>query len=180
MNKLLALGVLVALGLSGFSLLPRTEESPSPLGALSSPSVIFPLELLAGVSYGNSHATTVPTTATTLSANDIIRVDTLVVSPTAGSLAYTFPASSTLTAFLPRVGQRAELCFVNATTTAGIDITFAGGTGVHLLKATSTSGGIGLPTIAPNDIGCFKLVRASSTAAAFDIYAAFVEFKDAD
>lgn len=178
-NLLVVLAVAIVFALGGY-LYSQNQPLNLNLGASAGPDHYVQQSFYAGVLYGSSLATNTPTTATTLRAGDIVGVDTLVVSPTAGSLAYTFPASSTLRNLVPKVGQRAEWCVVNATTTASIDITFAGGTGVHLLKATSTSGGIGLPTIAPNDVGCFKFIRASSTSAAFDIYAAFVEYKDAD
>lgn len=126
----------------------------------------------------HSYTSSTSTTATTytLTQADILNYDTILMTPNTGDLALTLPATSTLTSLVPTAGDMAEQCWHNASSTAGIDITFAAGTGITLLSATSTSGGIGAPTIQPLDIGCFKFVRQGNT----DVTAAFTTYKDAD
>lgn len=172
----LAVAILVAAG--GYLYSQRQQP---PLGVNAGPDFFEALRLNGGVSYGSVLSTST-LASMTLKVSDVQNIDTVVVSPTGANSAktLTFFASSTAKAWLPKAGHSQTTCFVNATTTSGVNIDFAEGTGVVLLKATSTAGGIGLPTIAPNNVGCFKFIRASSTASTFDIYAAFVEYKDAD
>ena len=124
-----------------------------------------------------SLSTTTPASMT-LAVSDVTGYDTVMVTPSgaASSKALTFFASSSASTWLPTVGDMQETCFANGTSTSAVDITFVAGTGITLQSATSTSGGIGAPTIAPLDIGCFKFVRQSNT----DITAAFTTYKDAD
>lgn len=162
------------------------EQVGRNFGSESGPVHLVHQEFQAGVTMQNVIATSTTQTSLTLVAGDLVRrsdgaaFDTVIMTPETGDLALTLPASSTLPHFLVRSGYRARQCWHNGTSTAGIDITFAAGTGITLQKATSTGGGIGLPTIGPSSLGCFDFVRATSTAGSFDIIAAFTEYKDAD
>ena len=185
MNKVnLSLGVaLVAVVIATGAFFVKTQVQ---FGANPGPLQTNHAEFVGGVTYEKVKATSTDSTTLTLTAGDIAEKstgaawDTVIMTPQVGDLALTLPASSTLKYFLPKSGYRARQCWQNASSTSGIDITFAANTGIVLQKATSTSGGIGLPTIGPSSVGCFDFIRATSTASTFDIVAAFTEFKDAD
>ena len=131
-------------------------------------------------SYVNSTSTTA--TTYTLVAADILNYESVVITPNTGDLTLTLPASSTLSAFVPTAGDWAEQCWYNASTTAGIDITFAAGTGIDLEVASSTSGGAQSPvlTMLANSSACFKYIRKPATASAFDIIVQMTRFVDGD
>lgn len=91
------------------------------------------------LTYGGSvnSSSTVATTAT-LAASDITGYSGLRMMPNGASLALTLPASSTLSTFAPAVGDTRTFFVQNASTTAGVLMTFTGGSG-SILKRTSTS-----------------------------------------
>lgn len=172
-------GCVLPVGKDGQTIIEKT------VGANPGPDFYNALQFFGGVTKGNSYATSTDNTTLTLEAGDITRpdggtYDTVIMTPQVGDLTLTFPASSTLSYFLPKNGMMAEQCWVNASSTSGIDIAFAAGTGIVLQSATSTSGGIGAPTIGPSSVGCFKFIRSTTTASTFDIIAAFTTYKDAD
>ena len=74
-------------------------------------------------------------TAYQLAASDMIHTVIGFIATT--STTVTLPATSTLTAFLPNVGDSMQMFFVNASSTGGT-ITLAGNTGVTLQVATSS------------------------------------------
>ncbi len=76
----------------------------------------------------------------TLAAADINNYGTILSTSTYLNAAFTMtlPASSTLSALVPNAGNRRRLWIINGTTTAGVNITLAGNTGVILNSATST------------------------------------------
>lgn len=130
-------------------------------------------------SYVNSTSTTL--TSHTLVASDITNYETVIMTPNTGNLTLTFPASSTLSAFVPTAGDWAEQCWFNATSTAANTITFAAGTGIDLEIASSTSvSGAPLLTIAAGNSACFKYIRKPATASAFDIVVQMTRFVDGD
>ena len=144
------------------------------------------LEFLGGIVYGNSVSTTTTATTYTLTANDIaprgVLKDVILITPNTGDLTLTFPASSTMPHVLPTVGKMAKQCWYNASTTAGIDITFAAGTGIDLEVASSTSGGqqTAVLTVLANSSVCFTYIRKPATTAAFDISVLMTRFVDGD
>ncbi len=73
----------------------------------------------------------------TLQQSDLI-YSTISMTPIVAAMTVTLPASSTLTTFLPNAGDSTMINFINASTTAAITITLAGGTG-SLLQNASTS-----------------------------------------
>lgn len=133
----------------------------------------FPIELLGGSIRGNTRSTTTPLSMT-LAASDIINYDTVFITPTVSAVTVTFPASSTLKALVPKAGMTAEQCWLNATGTAAINVTFAAGTGIDL-EAASTS-----LVLRPGNTTCFKYIRKPATASAFDITALITPYVDAD
>ena len=129
---------------------------------------------------GNTNSTSTTATTYTLLAQDIENYTSVVLTPNTGDLALTLPATSTLSStYLATAGDWTEQCWVNSTTTAGIDITFVTGTG-YVLQSASTTDSIGTPTIGPGDMGCFKYIRDKSSASTFNIIAAFTRYVDAD
>lgn len=123
------------------------------------------------------------TSATTTTGNDVFGLsdltgyDTIIVTPTIGSMTLTLPASSTVPTWLPSAGNSQKTCFVNGTTTTGIVITMAGGTGTNLLVASSTATALGSTLLFPKKMACIDFVRGNSTATTFDINAAMTMFQ---
>lgn len=87
------------------------------------------------------NVTSIATTSTsyTLATTDFDLENSLDVTPGGASLTLAFPASSTLTSFLPVAGQTRTIFVRNATTTAGINITLTGGAGVFVKSASTTA-----------------------------------------
>lgn len=90
--------------------------------------------LLATSTAGSSTATI----TTTIPAANIQSYQGLIVSLTAGSSTFKFPASSTLATFIPIPGETAEFYIINATGTAGVQITASSSAGVTIKNATSS------------------------------------------
>lgn len=139
-----------------------------------------------GVVHSNTNSTSTAVTAYTLVANDIAPngapYSAVVITPNGGDLALTFPASSTLAAFLPSAGDWTEQCWRNASTTSGIDITFAAGTGIDLEVATTSPSAQAnaVLTVLADAGACIKYQRKPATAAAFDIAVMLTRFLDGD
>ena len=83
-------------------------------------------------------ATTTLGTASTLLASTLTGASQIDMTPGGASWTLTLPASSTLTSFIPTAGQVRTVYFHNATTTAAVNITIAGGTGTNLRIASTT------------------------------------------
>ena len=127
--------------LEGLTAGGRDQFSISRLGVLTSSAVAnltgrTNVKLLT--SGGQTQATTTLATTATLAASDILEHSGMVMKPQSGSIALTLPASSTLATFAPNVGDVRTFTFQNSTTTAGILMTFTGGTG-NTLKRFATS-----------------------------------------
>lgn len=131
----------------------------------------------AGILNSYTNSTSTSATAYTLVAGDINAFDAVVITPNVGNLTLTFPASSTVSTFLPAVGDHQHTCFVNGTTTANTQLIFAGGTGFNLQVASSSISVVGSTKILPGKTGCFDFIRGASTATTFDINAAFTAYQ---
>lgn len=130
-----------------------------------------------GVLHSYPLSTSTPASLT-LAASDITNYESIVQLPSAGSaITDTLPASSSLSAFVPTAGDWAEQCITNGTTTAAINITIAGGTGTHLLTATTTPGGGAVTAIGPGNTGCIKYFRVGAGNNARDINALLTIFQ---
>lgn len=139
-------------------------------GILASSNAQFDGGIL--MSYTSSTSTTA--TTQTLVAADITNYSTVILTPNTNSVTLTLPASSTLSAFVPTAGDWAQQCWINATSSAAKNITFAAGTGIDLEVSSSSL------VIAPGNSGCFRFLRKPATASAFDIIAQFTTFVDGD
>lgn len=82
----------------------------------------------------STSGTVIPLLAAAFDVESVIDV-TLNVSDATLS----FPATSTLSSFIPTAGQFRTVYVRNASTTAAMDLTVSGGTGVLLKKATTTA-----------------------------------------
>lgn len=132
----------------------------------------------------NTNSTSTLATAYTLVAADIQNYDTVMMVPNIGALTITFPATSSITTFLPTAGDSQRQCWYNATGTVAATIIFAAGTGWDFEVASSTAGTQGAVstnlTIKAGNSGCFTFLRKPATATTFDIVAQFQAFTDAD
>lgn len=117
---------------------------------------------------GRVLATSTSATSATLQESDLLVNGRLEVTPNVADLTYTLPASSTLTSFLPNAGDRNEIQIYNATTTAGIELIFAAGTGIDLESATSTLRMQPLSTVL---LDCMRKVNTDVTC----LYKPFVD-----
>lgn len=87
-----------------------------------------------GITATSTSGTVVPLLASNFDVENVIDVTLNVQDAT-----LSFPATSTLTSFIPTAGQKRTLYIRNASTTAAMDLTITGGTGVLLKKATTTA-----------------------------------------
>lgn len=110
-----------------------------------------------GIVQSSALATSTNGNATTLAESDLQGYNSILYTPNVSDVTLTLPASSTLDTFIPNAGDRVSIAIVNATTTTGIDITLAGGSGTLLRSATTTK------TILSNSIGILDFVRKSNT-----------------
>lgn len=88
---------------------------------------------------GGITATTTLGTTSTLLATAFDTENVIEAIPGGASWTITLPASSTLSTFIPTAGQARSIYIRNATTTAGINMTIAGGTGTVLRSASTTA-----------------------------------------
>lgn len=155
-----------------------SQASDVKFGALTSPTVFDPVELRGGSLFGSTNSTSTPLSMT-LRLSDVKDFDTIIVRPTGAAAAktLTFFASSTAASWLPKAGDTQRTCVLNATTTAGVGLVFAAGSGIDL-QATSTN-----LTVPADTTACFTFVRKAQIAGvtnSFDISANMFTFYDAD
>lgn len=190
-NVLVGLVIVVALGVGVYFAKdsnitvnsPVSVESPAgqSFGAVPGGDFYNPVQFFSGFTEGTILSTTTPASMT-LAAKDVRDVGSVIMFPSVGAITVTFPASSTLPNFLPVAGQRARQCWYNATTTAGINITFASGTGVDLEIASTTvlTGATSLVLNADNS-ACFEFQRKGGAGSSSrDFTARFLRFSDGD
>lgn len=87
---------------------------------------------------GGIRATSTVNSAETLLAADFDVENVIAYTLNVQDATLTLPASSTLSSFIPTAGQERSIFIRNASTTAAMDLTLAGGTGMNLLVASST------------------------------------------
>ena len=90
--------------------------------------------------------------AETLLASDLA-YPTIFYTPNVNAVTLTLPATSTLTTLVATAGSRSSVLIYNATSTATKNITIAVGTGMNLIRATSTS------AILPGGFGRLTFLR---------------------
>ena len=84
----------------------------------------------------DSIATT--STSYTLVQNDLLNYSFISFTPNGGNTTLTLPASTTLTSWLANAGDSAIEAIHNASSTAGVTLTVAAGTGTLVQNASST------------------------------------------
>lgn len=147
MKKIYSIGGVALLVIAAFIGGFFSHTSPKLAGALyPSQLTSFPNGVqVGGGSYNQGfvqsgiNSTTTTATASVLSATDLVGYSELHLTVSTGSLTLTLPASSTLSAFLPNAGDYTQFILYNATTTSGINVTLAAGTGTLLESASSTA-----------------------------------------
>lgn len=142
--------------LIGFHAAPNPATDGASYGATVGTTHIESLNISKGpfsMSFPNSTTTG---TAVTLQQSDIQPYNSLLVMPGVGASTITLPASSTLSAMVPKVGDVFQLMVINATSSTAT-VTIVGGTGTLLKKATTT------PAVAPGSIGELEFVRKANT-----------------
>lgn len=103
---------------------------------------------------GSILATSTTGTAHVISAADLLTYSGWKVTVNLTDLTYTFPAVAELSTIVPNAGDMRTWMIENATSTAGIDVIFAGGSGT-----TIKSSGAGGLTIDEASHGTFTLYR---------------------
>lgn len=90
----------------------------------------------SAIAVGGVYSTT--TISAILSVNSMIGISTVLFTPVNGSaVTLTLLGSSSLTTFIPNVGDRTSIQYYNSSSTGPV-VTFAGGTGTTLVTASST------------------------------------------
>lgn len=134
----------------------------------------------SSVVFSYTNATSTTGTVVTLAASDLAYSQVVMV-PNTGALTVTFPASSSLSSFLPVAGDRARQCWVNATGTAAGIIIFAASAGIDYEKnATSTVAAAGQTPIGASNSACFEWMRIGAGANASDFIVQQTSFFNAD
>ncbi len=106
-------------------------------GALTGTTASFTGAVTQG---GGVTATSTTSSTVALQATDFDTENVVAITQNGiGNSAVTFPATSSLTAFIPTAGQERTIFFRNATTTASTTMSFAGGSGIILKSATTTT-----------------------------------------
>jgi hypothetical protein len=178
----IVIGVIAVVALVvGVAALTKSQPEPTtpPVGAISGGDIFNVLNEHAGEINSTQLSTSTSGTAITIAANDLaawLNSSVVEYTPVTASETLTFSASSSLKNILQNAGDRQTFCIRNATTTAGVNLTFAGGTGVNFALASTTQV-LGTTRLDPGKVGCFIMLRENKTASAFDIDALFTAFK---
>ena len=130
-----------------------TSASLTTTGAVSFTGTVITDEFTQG---GSVLSTSTSATATTLDVSDLLTYSVWEVTPNVADLTYTFPAVASLATLVPTAGDSRTWTIINATTTAGIDVIFAAGSGSAikgvLLLDEASQGTIQLTRKANGDI----------------------------
>ena len=157
----------VVLGLAG-----RQSPSGEPVGATPGGDFTNFVDFQAGNKWSGIVATTSQGSVTVTAAEFRRWASSGVVSYApglVGATTVTLPASSTISDLVPKAGDRQTFCVRNATSTAGTTVILAGGTGVNLTVASSSTTILGSTKLITGKVGCITLVRQAATATTFDI-----------
>ncbi len=125
---------------------PTPSPSSPALGGVSTVKEVFGsgIEIYSNIQDGGliyRGINTFAPAATTLSltAQNIIGAQTMVINPLRNNLTVYLPASTTFpSSFLPRSGDRTSISVFNSTTTTGTVLGFTGGSGTLVTVASTT------------------------------------------
>lgn len=132
---LFAVSLLVLTGVNSFKKIEVVI--PQSYGASSGQVHSFSESFGQGIFVGGRVASSTVNSAETLLSSTLENATVLDYTLNVQDATLTFPATSTI-GFMRTVGDTKTFFVRNATTTAAMDITFAGGTGMNYKKATST------------------------------------------
>ena len=109
------------------------------------------------VQYSSANATSTPASMT-MKESDFLGYTSIIFTPTGANSGktITLPASSTIRTMIPSAGDVVDFTIVNASTT-GPALTFAGGTGLTLHRASSTL------ALAATQVAILRMIRLAST-----------------
>ena len=117
---------------------------PGKLGAVSGPDHYVQEFFHEGLTDGGGiRATSTVNSAETLLAADMDKEKVIAYTLNVQDATLTLPATSTLRWFIPQAGETRSIFIRNATTTASMDLTISGGTGMNLITASSTKAIVG-------------------------------------
>lgn len=141
MNKIIIAILATALIVTGaFALFGKTAVVEKTVGAIAGPDLYSYFSVYGVFTQGGGvRATSTSNSAETLLASDIDTENVVDYTANVSSVTLTLPASSTMTGLVPKAGLTRTIFIRNATTTAAINLTLAGGTGTILKQATSSN-----------------------------------------
>lgn len=159
---IIAVILLLALGYVGFSIF--FPQSPASAPAIYTSSGLWyrsgnmlKTNPSLPITQGNQKTYATTTTTATLLNTELNGYSVISVTPNGASLTLTLPATSTLTTFVPNAGDNTTVFVRNATTTAGVNLTLAAGTGMTLKMATSTN------ALTPGSLAKLIFIRKTNT-----------------
>lgn len=159
-------------GISADSTSPVAGEiRGTTLTLTSGASITGALTQGGGITATSTSGNAVPLLSTDFDTENVIDVTLNLIDAT-----LSFPATSTLTSFIPTAGQTRTLFVRNASTTAAMDLTVSGGTGVVMKFASTTPATTGVIT-GDTDGANFALIVLTRKANT-DIEALVSLFKD--
>lgn len=122
---------------------------------------------------GSVFASTSAAISVTLTENTMASYGRWSLIPMGSILTVTIPPTTSISSWLPNTGDRAEIQVYNATTTAGVRLVIAAGSGIDLETPSSATTTVG---IAPQATGLLDCMRKADT----DITCLLKSFVDAD
>ena len=184
-DKIIGIIAIIALGLGVVGITKSPVATPVPVstpqeekaGASSGGDVFSYLRVSGAFTQGGGITATstsgnaVPLLATDFDTENVIDVTLNVLDAT-----LTFPATTTLTGVVPTPGMTRTIFIRNASTTAAMDLTVNGGTGVLMKYASTTPANVGVITGDTDGANYARvdLLRKANT----DIEALVTMFKD--
>lgn len=146
------------------------NTTPPPYGATAGGDFYQQADFFAGEVRSGAVATTSNGGAVTAAefrnwiANSVVQF-----KPSIAAVTVTMPASSTISAVLPKSGDRSSICIFNATSTAGTKITLASGLGTQLRVASSSGTALGGLQVDTGATACITFIRQNATSTGYDI-----------
>ena len=165
-EKLLVVGVVLALLISGVSLLGSGDgkdgrDGRDGVGAVSGPDHYEQQYFYSGLSSGAGCFST--TTTGILSAASLENFGCINIASTGvggqGTISLTLPASTTMAAIVPRAGMCRDWFIDTTDVVAATTTTFVAGTGWNLVGLDATGAGTGADVIDGNEYGRLTACR---------------------
>lgn len=163
----IALVVVAIIAIGGYAFPSVTEKVTQTLGASAGPEHTSTQTFMSGyIGGGPVNATSSTDTTEVINLDDVFRNESpysrVEFMPNKADATYTLAATSTFASVLRNNGDTINQRWCNATTTAGIESTFAAGTGWTLFSATTTR------AIEPGDCVGITIQRDTDKDISFD------------